>query len=211
MNGRDGVLAGLTLLFLAGAVWRVAGEPEGPRVIWPTIPTAEATPARRGPDRAASRVALAGNVFSATRRAPAARFRPGAEAEGTAAPTTEAVAYVPPPPPPPPQYRVAGTMLGNSGGMALIDADASSPQPEVYRQGDAVGAYRLETVAYDHVVLVGAAGELRLPVAKPGDAPRAAPAFTGPVPNAGPDPNAAQRPRATSSANTPPGAIPPGW
>jgi hypothetical protein len=86
----------------------------------------------------------------------------------------------------------------------------------VYRVGDAVGGYRLERVAYDHVVLVGAMGELRMDVARPGEGRQAAAAAASlpsgtPVPNAAPTPEVPMSQRAKSAANTPTGAIPPGW
>jgi hypothetical protein len=110
---------------------------------------------------------------------------------------------------------VAGTVLDGAGGMALIAADPQARAPQVYRVGDAVGGYRLDQVAYDHVVLVGAGGELRLDVARPGQARAVAGGafhgeLQGPVPNAAPTETPMEQ-RARSSANTPPGAIPPGW
>ncbi|HEX2090788.1 MAG TPA: hypothetical protein VHG28_00245 [Longimicrobiaceae bacterium] len=216
MNTADRILAGVTALFLVAAGARLARSAETPRVIWPEIPTVSASPAPRPEARtdAAVQQALRGNLFSAARTAPATRFRVGMEAEAAmeTMPAVEAPPPAePPPPPPPPRYRVAGTMVSGTGGMALIDADPSSPAPEVYRQGDAVGGYRLHRIAYDHVVLVGATGEVRMDVAKPGETPRTAQAFGSQVPNAAPTPEVPMRQRARSSANTPPGAIPPGW
>ena len=164
-----------------------------------------------------ARGALDRNVFSASRTAPQSRYRVGMPMEPSVAPTTVTMpAPPPPPPPPPPRYRVAGTMVSSAGGMALIDADPSSPGPEVYRVGDAVGGYRLERVAYDHVVMVGAMGELRMDVARPGEGRRVAAAAASlpsgtPLPNAAPTPEVPMSQRAKSAANTPPGAIPPGW
>lgn len=215
MNTADRILAALTALFLVGAAVRVARPAEATRPIWPVIPEVGSVAAPPAPERVdgAVRAALAGNAFSETRTAPAARFRPGAEEEGFAAEAMEAEPMPEPPPPgppPPPRYRVAGTMLGAGGSFALIDADPGRPGAEVYRQGDAVGGYRLERIAYDHVVLVGGAGELRMDVARPGETPLAvqSPAAAGvPVPQQ----EMPVRERARSSANTPAGAIPPGW
>ena len=216
MTLHEKILAGLTALLLFGAGVRIARSAEAPRVIWPEIPTVAETSGRgeAQPLAAAQEAALNGNVFSASRTPPRTRFRLGSELEAMEeTPVAEAGYVEPAAPPPPPRYRVAGTMmLGPAGGVALIDADPSSPMPEVYRTGDAVGGYRLERIEYDHVVLVGTTGEVRMDVAKPGEAPRMAQAYEGPPV----DPAAAAAaetrfPKAKSSANTPPGAIPPGW
>lgn len=204
MSALDRSLAALAALLLLAAGARLSGADQGPRVEWPEVPALAATPADPADGAASREVALAGNVFSAARAAPSVRFDP-------LAPEPQAEAAPPPPPPPPPRYRVAGTILDGAGGIALIDADPGTPGPEVYRVGAAVGGYRLERVEYDHVVLVGAAGEVRMEVAKPGEIARAAPGFTGPPPNARKAPDSLLRPRARSSENTPPGAIPPGW
>jgi hypothetical protein len=222
MTTNDRIWAGATALLLAGAVWRATGAGESPRVIWPELPRASAAtprPPARDPE-AVVRGALDRNVFSASRTAPQSRYRVGMQLTPAVSPTTltmPAPAPTPPPPPPPPtRYRIAGTMVSATGGMALIDADPSSPGPEVYRVGDAVGGYRLERVAYDHVVMVGAMGELRMDVARPGEGRRAAAAAASlpsgtPLPNAAPTPEVPMSQRAKSAANTPPGAIPPGW
>lgn len=206
MSALDRFLAALAALFLLAAGARLSGADEGPRVEWPAIPALADAPGEPADGAASREVALAGNVFSAARAAPSVRFDPLAPE-----PQPRAEAAPPPPPPAPPRYRVAGTILDGAGGIALIDAEQGTPGPEVYRVGAAVGGYRLERVAYDHVILVGAAGEVRMEVAKPGEIARAAPAFTGPPPNAAQTPDSLRRPRARSAENTPPGAIPPGW
>jgi hypothetical protein len=219
MRSYDRMGAAAAVLLLGAALVRLAMPTAMVDAVPPAIPALPATEPTARSGEGAARVALGGNVFSVSRTAPAARFRLGREdsEEFDGAPDAgyspePAYAYEPPPPPPP-QFRVAGTVLDGAGGVALIAADPQARSPQVYRVGDAVGAYRLEQVAYDHVVLVGAGGELRVEVARPGQARDVAAAqgqFQGPVPNAAPT-ETPMHMRARSSANTPPGAIPPGW
>lgn len=216
MKPQDRIFALIAAVFLLGTVGRLARSAEPPQVSWPQIPRLPVATSGQPADPAALRSALNGNVFSAARTPPTARFRLGGGEEAMAyapqpAPTFD---VPPPPPPPPPRYRVAGTMLvGADAGFALIDADPTSAAPEVYRRGDAVGGYRLERIAYDHVVLVGAAGEVRMDVARPGETvvARAPQVRGGMVPNASRGSEVPMSQRAKSSANNPPGAIPPGW
>ncbi len=61
---------------------------------------------------------------------------------------------------------------GPTGAVALIDADPSIPGAEIYRPGDRVGIYRLETIADTFVVLIGSGGSRVLTLEAPqGGAP----------------------------------------
>jgi hypothetical protein len=218
MNHYEWACAAAVALLLIGTGVRLAAPASPVAPVPPEIPTLPAiVEDGYGAGRAAAQGALARNVFSAARSAPPARFRLGADELDEMMDAPAVVVDFQPPPPPPPQFRVAGTATDGSGGLALIAADPQARAPQVYRVGDAVGGYRLEQIAYDHVVLVGAAGEIRLDVARPGQAQRAAAGaaampgqFQGPVPNAA-HVEVPIHQRATSAANTPPGAIPPGW
>lgn len=62
------------------------------------------------------------------------------------------------PTPEPPRLRLFGVATAPTGAVALIDADPSIPGAEIYRIGDRVGVYRLESISESVVVLRGAAG-----------------------------------------------------
>jgi len=54
--------------------------------------------------------------------------------------------------------RLYGLAAGSGGAVALIDADPRIPGAEIYRVGDLVGPYRLESIADTFVVLAGPGG-----------------------------------------------------
>lgn len=62
------------------------------------------------------------------------------------------------PAPEPPRLRLFGVATAPTGAVALIDADPSIPGAEIYRIGDRVGVYRLESIAESVVVLRGPSG-----------------------------------------------------
>lgn len=90
------------------------------------------------------------NVFSDRRAPPPRRYVPPhlvARARAPAASTPAA-----------PRIRLYGVATGERGSVALIDADPAIPGAEIYRPGDAVGIYHLESIATSFVVLTGPGG-----------------------------------------------------
>ncbi len=105
---------------------------------------------------------VTGNMFSATRAAPARRYTP---TSGSVADPGEAVpeAMMTPSAPPP---RVYGTMTGAGGAMALIQPDSSGASGRLYREGERVGSFRIEKILGNSVVMRGPAGRIEIPVEK---------------------------------------------
>lgn len=66
-----------------------------------------------------------------------------------------------------PSFRLYGLAAGAGGAVALIDADPRVPGAEIYRLGDRVGPYRLESIADTFVVLAGPAGSRTLRLQAP--------------------------------------------
>lgn len=87
------------------------------------------------------------NVLSADRSPPAERYAPQGTPPARPAPRPAA-----------PRLRLYGLASGPSGAVALIDADPSIPGAEIYRPGDRVGTYRLESIADTFVVMSDSSG-----------------------------------------------------
>jgi hypothetical protein len=107
-----------------------------------------ATP--RAPDPSAQAAALLeyeqivqSNVFAQDRSPPQRRYTPPGSEPAVTPPARQAA----------PRIRLYGVASGPSGAVALIDADRAIPGAEIYRPGDRVGGYLLETVADTFVVL----------------------------------------------------------
>ena len=66
-----------------------------------------------------------------------------------------------------PELTLYGLATGPTGAVALIDADPSIPGAEIYRLGDRVGSYRLESIADTLAVLTGSTGRLVLTLDTP--------------------------------------------
>lgn len=118
-------------------------------------PAASGPSARGAPSYAAI---VAGNVFSAARRAPRIRFAPrgatGAVHSAGAAASRQTL-------------RLYGITVATDGTIALIDADPTVPGAELYRVGDLVAGARLVAVTDSTVTLAEPSGPLvlRLPPA----------------------------------------------
>ena len=89
--------------------------------------------------------------FDAARRPPSERYVP---------PELRASRTPDPPPSQPvaPRLQLFGVATGPTGAVALIDANPSIPGAEIYRIGDRVSVYRLESISDTVVVLRGEAG-----------------------------------------------------
>jgi hypothetical protein len=112
-------------------------------------------------DPATAETIINKNVFSAARRAPAARYRMFAS---EAAPQP-AVSAVPREPAVNEGERVPqlfGTVLGPRGPSALMRLDPALPDAQIYREGDSAGQYRVEKINERSVVLVGKRGRVTL-------------------------------------------------
>ncbi len=93
------------------------------------------------------------NVFSRDRSPPEGRYMPPGSEPAVTPPARQAAA---------PRIRLYGVASGPSGAVALIDADRAIPGAEIYRPGDRVGSYLLETVADTFVVLSSPEGSRTL-------------------------------------------------
>lgn len=129
-----------------------AGADAGAPADLPTLP--EPTGAPEGTD-----ALVAGNVFARSRRPPEERWLPEEERRARAeARRREEPARVERAPDPAARasgYRLVGTVVaGSSGGtFAVIEADPSTPGPEIYRHGDRIGPFRVGSIRRDRVVL----------------------------------------------------------
>ena len=88
--------------------------------------------------------------FDPTREPPAERYVPPdlRVARQTAAPTAPAA----------PRLQLFGVATGPTGAVALIDANPSIPGAEIYRIGDRVSIYSLESISDTLVVLRNESG-----------------------------------------------------
>ncbi|NIN49933.1 MAG: hypothetical protein GTN62_07440 [Gemmatimonadales bacterium] len=143
--------AAAVLLALAGvALWVFPA-----RVATPDVPPVTIPVAYRAPDASQQAAALLSyeeivrsNVLASDRSPPAARYVPPGLASEVPRSTT----------PTAPQLRLYGVASGPTGAVALIDADPAIPGAEIYRPGDRISTYRLDTIADTFVVLMGASG-----------------------------------------------------
>lgn len=91
-----------------------------------------------------------GNPLAADRRPPAERYvPPGLRVAAASQPAAAPEA---------PRLRLYGVATGPTGGVALIDANPAIPGAEIYRLGDLVSTYRLESISESVVVLRGPGG-----------------------------------------------------
>lgn len=93
------------------------------------------------------------NVFVPERRPPASPTPPPASPRRPS--STESV------------LRLYGVARGPQGAVALIDADPTIPGAEIYRPGDQVAGYQLQTIDATFVVLEGPSGRRTLHLALP--------------------------------------------
>lgn len=104
---------------------------------------------------------VSSNMFAATRAAPAVRYTPpgagGMSAD--ASPMENDVVALPTPPP-----RVFGTMTGSNGATALIQPDSAGSSSRLYREGERVGAFRIEKILPSSVIVRGPSGRMELKV-----------------------------------------------
>ena len=156
------LLNSITAAFVALGVVFWLKEPSVPKV---SIPAAAASRPTGAPaSRAASANAgsiVTSNMFSATRAAPSVRYTPSS-AGGTSADVSAAESEVVTLPAPLP--RVFGTMTGPNGATALMQLDSAGASSQLYREGERVGAFRIEKILTNAVVVRGPNGRVEIRV-----------------------------------------------
>jgi hypothetical protein len=147
--------SGATILGLTAVALWIVPLP----VATPTIPQSAvlATPQDPNPSEQAAALLeydqiVQANVFSQDRSPPEQRYAPPGSEPAVTTPVRQAA----------PRIRLYGVASGPSGAVALIDADRAIPGAEIYRPGDRVGGYLLETVADTFVVLSSPEGSRTL-------------------------------------------------
>ncbi len=148
------------VLFLSAALLTVAAGalqiiPIRPRL--PDVPADAVTPLPPGVDPSQQAAALLtyeqiarADPFDPTREPPAERYVP--PELRAARQTTRSDAPVVP------RLQLFGVATGPTGAVALIDANPSIPGAEIYRVGDRVSIYSLESISDTMVVLRNESG-----------------------------------------------------
>jgi hypothetical protein len=96
------------------------------------------------------------NIFSASRAAPNARYRPyGYEQAAEQTPARAPAASTRPAP------LLFGTVMGDRPG-ALLSLDPNVPGAQMYHEGDRAGGYRVVKIGERSVTLTGPAGQIVL-------------------------------------------------
>ncbi len=156
-------LNGLTIsLVVVGVVFWLQ-EPSVPNVVIPPAAATRTTVAEIQSSSTGSDagVIVSSNIFSATRAAPSVRYTPpgagGVSADVSSMPD-EVVAIAAAPP------RVFGTMTGSNGATALIQPDSAGSSSRLYREGERVGAFRIEKILPNSVIVRGPSGRMELKV-----------------------------------------------
>jgi len=158
-----GFLYGIAgVLVVAAAALRLAP----PAIRLPAVPAADSVAAPQVRDASAQAAALLSfeeivraDMFSPDRQAPAERYVPPELRAAMTAARPEVPRL--------PRLQLFGVATGPAGAVALIDANPAIPGAEIYRLGDRVGIYRLESISDTLVVLRGDSGTRRLRLESP--------------------------------------------
>jgi len=151
--GAAATIAGLGALLWVLPPW-IGGPAQPPAAITPPAPPADPS-AHAAALLSYGEIARA-NVFGPERTPPRSRYAPpGSRLAQAPAAAGE------------PSLRLFGLAAGAGGAVALIDADPRVPGAEIYRLGDRVGPYRLESIADTFVVLAGPTGTRTLRLQAP--------------------------------------------
>lgn len=156
------LLNALTISLVAVGVFFFLKEPSVPNVV---IPAAAGGHGPAGqisspPKSADAGAVVSSNMFSATRAAPSVRYTPlvpGAMSADVSSTQGEIVALAAPP-------RVFGTMTSPNGATALIQPDSAGSSSRLYREGERVGAFRIEKILTGSVIVRGPSGRMELKV-----------------------------------------------
>ncbi len=164
-NGRAGLNIATVVLVAAG-IFLWFREPRLPVVAIPTAASRVATPGVESETAVTLDAGpiVASNMFSATRAAPGVRYTlrsAGVQSADASVPGADEAMTAPALSPPP---RVYGTMTGPNGATALIQPDTAGASSRLYREGERVGAFRIEKILANSVVVRSAAGRLELKV-----------------------------------------------
>jgi hypothetical protein len=165
------VLRALTALFVVIALGALLWPSSAPRAeIAPA--GLDAAPTKRSASVAAAdqstRAIIAGNIFSASRTAPRARYNPfepdpvavepafgNGVIDSPAIPDEDAVP------------RLFGIVVGPAGTTALMRLDPQQSEAQLYREGDRGGVYRVVKVTQQSVTLSGPRGQTVLQLKRP--------------------------------------------
>jgi hypothetical protein len=170
------VVTAVAAMLFSGAVvraWRV--EPTSPAALYlrAGLRDEAAVPAHAGEPLTEKALGLAADhdPFQPDRIRPAERYRLPGDIEPAAASGPE--------PPPAPPFRVIGTAVTSTGGLAVVQVEETTPR--VVAMGESLLGYTLESVDPESATLVGQGRSLTLPVTKqaPPPAPREARAARG--------------------------------
>ncbi len=154
-----------TLVLVVIGIFFWFREPHVPTVRIPPVALngAAAQSPRPSPAAADAGAIVTSNMFASSRAAPAVRYTPpgaGGSSADAATPAMQDEIAEPRAAPP----RVYGTMTGPNGATALIQSDSSGASGRLYREGDRVGAFRIEKILASSVVVRGPGGRLELKV-----------------------------------------------
>ncbi|MEO5904050.1 MAG: hypothetical protein ABIQ55_08575 [Gemmatimonadaceae bacterium] len=157
------MLNALTISMVAVGVFFFLKEPSLPNVVIPAATGGHGSAGQMSstPKSADAAVIVSSNIFSATRAAPPVRYTPpiaGATSAGVSSTQDEVVTLSAPPP------RVFGTMTGPNGATALIQPDSAGSSSRLYREGERVGAFRIEKILTGSVIVRGPSGRVELKV-----------------------------------------------
>lgn len=151
----SGIAAAITVLAITLQMIPVrVSLPEAPGIAGP-LPTPVADPSEQAAALLAYEELVRANPFDADRKPPSERFVPPdfRSTQQQARPADQPVA---------PRLQLFGVATGPMGAVALIDANPSIPGAEIYRLGDRVSVYQLESISDTEVVLRGDSGVRRL-------------------------------------------------
>lgn len=123
-------------------------------------PPADADPSAQAAALLTYEEIVRANPLGPNRQPPAQRYVPPALRAESGPPAATAAASTP-------RLRLFGVATGPNGAVALIDANPSIPGAEIYRLGDLVSGYRLESISESVVVLRGATGPRTLRLDEP--------------------------------------------
>lgn len=119
-------------------------------------------------DGGVSQAIVRANIFSASRKAPRARYRPFAAEPVPLDPLVEESPMIGPPVDPVESVpQLSGIMSGPNGRSALLRLDPAVEGAQLYREGDRGGAYRVLKINEQSVELSGPAGRVTLRLKRP--------------------------------------------
>ena len=116
-------------------------------------------------EASAADAVIAGNIFSASRKAPARRFNPAAPEPVEPPPPVDNAEVVTSEEERVPQ--LFGIAIGPAGATALLRLEAGNPEAQIYREGERGGRYRVVKINERSVILEGPSGRIELRLRQP--------------------------------------------